>query len=167
MSAISTNGLSQLHFIDDLITLRGGEKEQPDILACTSGTTIDRYGYFTAKRRDNLINNAAHILKQQGLSVTVISPTTTECSVPYSHDWHTRLPLQIIYLIILSHTVWKTGLPVRSAVLKPHAGELVVGWVTTSESSLLYVFCLLFSQSGRLIWVLGVLIQAERRGGYT
>ena len=38
------------------------------------------------------------------------------------------------------HRVWKTGLPVRSAVLKPHAGELVVGWVTTSESSLLYVF---------------------------
>ena len=36
--------------------------------------------------------------------------------------------------------MWKTGLPVRSAVLKPHAGELVVGWVTTSESSLLYVF---------------------------
>ncbi|KUM63730.1 hypothetical protein ACN42_g3374, partial [Penicillium freii] len=75
MSAIPTNGLSQLHVIDDLITLRGGEKEQPDILACTSGTTIDRYGYFTAKRRDNLINNAAHILKQQGLSVTIIHTT--------------------------------------------------------------------------------------------
>ena len=42
------------------------------------------------------------------------------------------------------HRVWKTGLPVRSAVLKPHAGELVVGWVTTSESSLLYVFCFSF-----------------------
>ncbi|PYH29633.1 hypothetical protein BO87DRAFT_319442, partial [Aspergillus neoniger CBS 115656] len=42
--------------------------------------------------------------------------------------------------------VWKTGLPVRSAVLKPHAGRLVVGWVTTSESLLLYVFafCVLF-----------------------
>ena len=42
--------------------------------------------------------------------------------------------------------MWKTGLPVRSAVLKPHAGELVVGWVTTSESSLLYVFffCITF-----------------------
>ncbi|KAJ5555246.1 hypothetical protein N7461_003716 [Penicillium sp. DV-2018c] len=40
---------------------------------------------------------------------------------------------------------WKTGLPVRSAVLKPHAGELVVGWVTTSESSLLYVFFVLAS----------------------
>ncbi|RAL16644.1 hypothetical protein BO97DRAFT_456369, partial [Aspergillus homomorphus CBS 101889] len=38
------------------------------------------------------------------------------------------------------HRVWKTGLPVRSAVLKPHAGRLVVGWVTTSESLLLYVF---------------------------
>lgn len=83
MSAISTNGVSQLHFIDDLITLRGGEKEQPDILACTSGTTIDRYEYFTAKRLDNLINNAAHVLKQQGLSVTVISPATTKCSVPW------------------------------------------------------------------------------------
>uniref|UniRef100_A0A093VJN1 Putative CDP-alcohol phosphatidyltransferase class-I family protein C22A12.08c n=1 Tax=Talaromyces marneffei PM1 TaxID=1077442 RepID=A0A093VJN1_TALMA len=35
--------------------------------------------------------------------------------------------------------VWRTGLPVRSAVLKPHAGWLVVGWVTTSESQLLYV----------------------------
>ena len=37
------------------------------------------------------------------------------------------------------HRVWRTGLPVRSAVLKPHAGRLVVGWVTTSESRLLYV----------------------------
>ncbi|KAE8155243.1 hypothetical protein BDV25DRAFT_146386 [Aspergillus avenaceus] len=35
------------------------------------------------------------------------------------------------------HRVWRTGLPVRSAVLKPHAGRLVVGWVTTSESLLL------------------------------
>ncbi|EAW08957.1 hypothetical protein ACLA_099000 [Aspergillus clavatus NRRL 1] len=34
------------------------------------------------------------------------------------------------------HRVWRTGLPVRSAVLKPHAGRLVVGWVTTSESRL-------------------------------
>ncbi|KUM56021.1 hypothetical protein ACN42_g11209 [Penicillium freii] len=42
------------------------------------------------------------------------------------------------------HRVWKTGLPVRSAVLKPHAGELVVGWVTTSESSLLYVLLFVF-----------------------
>src|SRR3954452_16798046 len=40
------------------------------------------------------------------------------------------------------HRVWRTGLPVRSAVLKPHAGELVVRWVTTSESSLLHVFSL-------------------------
>ena len=38
------------------------------------------------------------------------------------------------------HRVWRTGLPVRSAVLKPHAGQLVVWWVTTCESWLLYVF---------------------------
>ncbi|KOS46494.1 hypothetical protein ACN38_g2587 [Penicillium nordicum] len=57
-------------------------------------------------------------------------------------------PLLLFHYVIHLHTyhntydhrVWKTGLPVRSAVLKPHAGELVVGWVTTSESSLLYVF---------------------------
>ncbi|RAK73266.1 hypothetical protein BO72DRAFT_247513 [Aspergillus fijiensis CBS 313.89] len=42
--------------------------------------------------------------------------------------------------ITYDHRVWKIGLPVRSAVLKPHAGRLVVGWVTTSESLLLYVF---------------------------
>ncbi|GIC88564.1 hypothetical protein Aud_004959 [Aspergillus udagawae] len=41
------------------------------------------------------------------------------------------------------HRVWKTGLPVRSAVLKPHAGRLVVGYLvaaTTIWSGLSYVF---------------------------
>ena len=42
------------------------------------------------------------------------------------------------------HRVWRTGLPVRSAVLKPHAGKLVVRWVTTSESLLLYVLTFFF-----------------------
>jgi hypothetical protein len=41
----------------------------------------------------------------------------------------------------------KTGLPVRSAVLKPCAGCLVVGRVTTSEYRLLIVF-------GWCIWFL-------------
>ena len=36
--------------------------------------------------------------------------------------------------------MWKTGLPVRSAVLKPRAGQLVPRWVTTWESWLLIVF---------------------------
>ncbi len=39
----------------------------------------------------------------------------------------------------IDHRTWKTGLPVRSAVLKPCAGRLVVGWVTTSEYPLLIV----------------------------
>ena len=39
----------------------------------------------------------------------------------------------------IDHRTWNTGLPVRSAVLKPCAGRLVVGWVTTSEYLLLIV----------------------------
>ena len=41
------------------------------------------------------------------------------------------------------HRLRKTGHPVRSAILKPQIGRLVVGWVTTSESLLLYVFAFL------------------------
>ncbi|KAJ5973681.1 hypothetical protein N7481_010891 [Penicillium waksmanii] len=41
------------------------------------------------------------------------------------------------------HRVWRTGLPVRSAVLKPHAGRLVVWWVTTCESLLLVRRCVM------------------------
>ncbi|KAJ5801684.1 L-lysine 2-3-aminomutase [Penicillium psychrosexuale] len=55
------------------------------------------------------------------------------------------------------HRVWKTGLPVRSAVLKPHAGELVVGWVTTSESSL-------FSRTGRYFFT--EISNPDIRAGY-
>jgi len=39
----------------------------------------------------------------------------------------------------IDHRTWKTELPVRSVVLKPYAGRLVVGWVTTSEYLLLIV----------------------------
>ena len=57
---------------------------------------------------------------------------------------HHEINLSTIVPSTYDHRVWKTGLPVRSAVLKPHAGRLVVGWVTTSESLLLYVFMPLF-----------------------
>ena len=41
------------------------------------------------------------------------------------------------------HRSRKIEVPVRSPVLKPTADWLVVGWVTTSESPLLYVlFCI-------------------------
>ncbi|KAJ5724840.1 hypothetical protein N7493_006568 [Penicillium malachiteum] len=39
----------------------------------------------------------------------------------------------IIYLDMsdtYDHRVWRTGLPVRSAVLKPHAGQLVASILT-------------------------------------
>ena len=37
------------------------------------------------------------------------------------------------------HRLVRTGHPVRSAILKHQIGRSVVGWVTTSESLLLYV----------------------------
>jgi hypothetical protein len=37
------------------------------------------------------------------------------------------------------HRYWRTRDPVRSPIDKPVIAELVVGWVTTSESSVLYV----------------------------
>lgn len=43
------------------------------------------------------------------------------------------------------HRMWRTGLPVRSVVLEPFTGELVFGWVATSELSPFYVFVWRFS----------------------
>ncbi|KAJ5783742.1 uncharacterized protein N7518_009419 [Penicillium psychrosexuale] len=64
-------------------------------------------------------------------ALTQFSPAYSSCTRSF------QTPIILLY-IPLPHLnwVWKIGLPVRSAVLKPHAGELVVGWVTTSESSL-------------------------------
>ena len=42
--------------------------------------------------------------------------------------------------ITYDHRILKTRLPVRSAIYKQDTGGLVVRWVTTSESPLLYVF---------------------------
>ncbi|KAJ5831259.1 L-lysine 2-3-aminomutase [Penicillium rubens] len=58
-------------------------------------------------------------------------------------------PLLLVSFLFTKNMIHTTigWLPVRSAVLKPHAGELVVGWVTTSESSLLYVLIFL-----KLLW---------------
>jgi hypothetical protein len=42
------------------------------------------------------------------------------------------------------HRTLKTRLPVRSALFKQRTGGLVVRWVTTGESPLLYVFGVLF-----------------------
>jgi hypothetical protein len=42
--------------------------------------------------------------------------------------------------VTYDHRLRRTGDPVRSRILKPQIGRLVVGWVTTSEYLLLYVF---------------------------
>ncbi|KAF8863115.1 hypothetical protein BDZ45DRAFT_645396 [Acephala macrosclerotiorum] len=45
----------------------------------------------------------------------------------------------------LASTPWPAiGHPIRSVIHKPQIGESVVGWVTTSESSLLYVFFIFY-----------------------
>jgi hypothetical protein len=53
------------------------------------------------------------------------------------------------------HRTLKTRLPVRSALFKQRTGGLVVRWVTTGESPLLYVFfsfCWLCGGSRRRLW---------------
>ena len=62
-----------------------------------------------------------------------------------SHNWvhgslkrHCSHHLMEQYL----HNPRDTGHPVRSAIHKLEIGRLEVGWVTTSESLLLYVSCL-------------------------
>jgi hypothetical protein len=44
------------------------------------------------------------------------------------------------------HRILNTRLPVRSAIYKQDTGGLVVRWVTTSESPLLYVLNFLFAR---------------------
>ena len=49
------------------------------------------------------------------------------------------------------HRILRTRLPVRSALFKQDTGGLVVRWVTTSESPLLYVFCFCVSTTNNSI----------------
>ena len=53
---------------------------------------------------------------------------------------------KILYSFTYDHRILKIRLPVRSAIYKQDTGGLVVRWVTTSESPLLYVlnFCSTF-----------------------
>jgi hypothetical protein len=67
------------------------------------------------------------------------------------HRWPTqRSPLYSkcgLQFSTYDHRILKTRLPVRSALFKQDTGGLVVRWVTTSESPLLYVFASLFASS--------------------
>ncbi|KAH9207277.1 hypothetical protein DL95DRAFT_313987, partial [Leptodontidium sp. 2 PMI_412] len=52
------------------------------------------------------------------------------------------------------HRLKRIGHPVRSAIRKLQIGRLVVGWVTTSEYLLLYVFGFFFFEisDGVVLW---------------
>jgi hypothetical protein len=52
--------------------------------------------------------------------------------------------LQLLIFSTYDHRTLKTRLPVRSALFKQRTGGLVVRWVTTGESPLLYVFDFFF-----------------------
>jgi len=52
--------------------------------------------------------------------------------------------------VTYDHRLRRIGHPVRSAIHKPQIGRLVVGWVTTSEYLLLYVFFFAFSYGSSL-----------------
>ena len=58
-------------------------------------------------------------------------------------------------IVTYDHRLRKTGHPVRSAIHKPQIGRLVVGWVTTSESLLLYVFALflIYNSAFLALWL--------------
>jgi hypothetical protein len=72
-------------------------------------------------------------------------------SLPYIHIF----PISFTY----DHRFKKIALPVRSAVLKLVTGGLVVRWVTTGESPLLYVFAYVSSLSFCQV----VIVAADRK----
>ena len=51
-----------------------------------------------------------------------------------------NINFEITHFFTYDHRIMKIRLPVRSAIYKHDTGGLVVRWVTTSESPLLYVF---------------------------
>ena len=56
-------------------------------------------------------------------------------------------------ILTYDHRLVRTGHPVRSAILKHQIGRSVVGWVTTSESLLLYVYLLqFFGRHPAVLW---------------
>ena len=59
----------------------------------------------------------------------------------YTNYIFKRIPLSCTY----DHRTLKIRLPVRSAIYKQCTGGLVVRWVTTSESPLLYVLFFVFA----------------------
>jgi hypothetical protein len=56
------------------------------------------------------------------------------------------------YFVTYGHSQLKTGHPVRSAIHKQLNGRLVLRWVTTWESLLLYVLSLLISSMNLLLF---------------
>ena len=124
-------------------------------IASVSRETTRSNNILPLSREGQCIGRATWVIHTLSIAHSPLSPPRAtvkrRSSISHLVDTHDTILSNNVYIISFDgnlstydHRVWKTGLPVRSAVLKPHAGELVVGWVTTSESSLLYVFTFLF-----------------------
>ncbi|PMD39377.1 hypothetical protein L207DRAFT_21207 [Hyaloscypha variabilis F] len=75
------------------------------------------------------------------LNLSKLSGHVTPASSPELHPSYTRDKyLNRGSTVTYDHRLRRIGHPVRSAIHKPQIGRLVVGWVTTSEYLLLYVF---------------------------
>ena len=64
------------------------------------------------------------------------------------------------------HRIMRIRLPVRSAIYKHDTGALVLGWVTTGEYALLYVFAFFFRVDGKkkiFFGYSGVLVERDTR----
>jgi anaphase-promoting complex subunit 2 len=119
------------------------------------GTLIGALGSsdIFIKEFQNIIGD--HLLKNEGgfeREVCNFLGSSVSRSVPFffnrgcrrSAKWN-RACLRDIMIIrsipfTYDHRLRRIGHPVRSAIHKPQIGRLVVGWVTTSEYLLLYVF---------------------------
>ena len=74
---------------------------------------------------------------------------------PFRPLWFLKRQTDVTY----GHRLRKTWYPVRSALIKPQIDRLVIGWVTTSESRLLYVFHFFASKLFFLIFVQPTLLR--------
>ena len=74
------------------------------------------------------------------LSISICSTDRHECDLRREIDSELFKYSDVRDAGTYDHRLRRIGHPVRSAIHKPQIGRLVVGWVTTSESLLLYVF---------------------------
>ena len=125
------------------LPVSGNPKVVPEVIKHVQSKLKEKTVYVFAADESDGQGKVVH-----GCFVSPVSPPISGCFHVYSSMSGSPCDAFAMTFILcgdfhvfaIDHRTRKTGLPVRSAVLKPRAGWLVVGWVTTSESQLLIVF---------------------------